>query len=260
MFTKEYSDTQMEEKIEVLSYVPGLQDSGDLETGTKTITATAEPAGLGNATYTAALALPKPSDERLIVKRICARLQVTIDAIPSGDTRLYCRVYVDEQNADHRLFDLDWNSTGIKLMALDTHSGALSTIFNLLKDGTGHTFYFFLWKAGTGAGIIISLVQLWEGVGSCSSTEPYPTIEILYHGFLSICGYVSCVGSGTPVFNVLSVGSNWFELYNIIGLDQHIRVPIILIRNNALSAKGTIATDLNYIPCIELILTISASS
>jgi hypothetical protein len=55
MFTKEYSDTQMKEKIEVLSYVPGLQDSGDLETGTKTITATAEPAGLGNATYTAAL-------------------------------------------------------------------------------------------------------------------------------------------------------------------------------------------------------------
>ena len=47
MFTKEYSDTQMKEKIEVFSYVPGLQDSGDLETGTKTITATAEPAGLG---------------------------------------------------------------------------------------------------------------------------------------------------------------------------------------------------------------------
>ena len=46
MFTKEYSDTQMKEKIEVFSYVPGLQDSGDLETGTKTITATAEPAGL----------------------------------------------------------------------------------------------------------------------------------------------------------------------------------------------------------------------
>jgi hypothetical protein len=60
--------------------------------------------------YTTALKLPKPSDDLLAVKRICARLQVTIDTIASGDTNLYCRVYVGAQNAAHRLFDLDWNS------------------------------------------------------------------------------------------------------------------------------------------------------
>ena len=231
-----------------------MQDSGDLEAGTKTITATAEASGLGNASYTVSLTLPRPTDDRLVVKRICARLQVTIDAIAGGDTDLYCRVYVDAQDTAHRLFDLDWTSTGAKLLALDTHSGALPTIFDLLKDGNSHTFYFFFWKAGTGAGITISLVQLWEGVGSCSTVEPYPTIDILHQGIMSICGYISRVGTGTPIFNLLSVGSNWFELYNISGLDQHMRVPLVLVCNNPISAKGTVATDLNYIPCIELIL------
>ena len=254
MFTKEYSDTPSKEKLEVLLYQPGLQDSGDLEPATKTIIAATEASGLGNATYGASLTLPKPSDDRLVVKRICARLQVTIDTIAGGDTDLYCRVYVDGQDANHRLFDMDWTSTGVKLTALDTHSGALSTIFNLLKDGTSHTFYFFFWKAGTGAGITISLVQLWEGVGSSTISEPYPAIDILHQGFISICGYISRVGTGTPIFNLLSVNSNWFELYYTSGLDQHIRIPLVLICNNSLSAKGTVANDLNYLPRIEMIL------
>jgi len=55
MFTKEYSDTPAKEKLEVLLYQPGLQDSGDLEASTKTITATAEASGLGNASYTVSL-------------------------------------------------------------------------------------------------------------------------------------------------------------------------------------------------------------
>jgi hypothetical protein len=254
MFTREYSDTPAKEKIEVLLYQPGLQDSGDLEPATKTITATAEASGLANATYTACLTLPKPSDDRLVVKRICARLQVTIDTIASGDTDLYCRVYVDAQDAAHRLFDLDWTSTGAKLLASDTHSGALAAIFDLLKDGNSHTFYFFFWKAGTGAGITISLVQLWEGVGSCTISEPYPALDILHQGFISICGYISRVGTGTPMFNLLSVNSDWFELYYTSGLDQHIRIPLVLIYNNSLSAKGTVANDLNYLPRVEVIV------
>lgn len=71
---------------------------------------------------TSSLTLPKPADARLVVKRICARLQVAVDTIPGGDTDLYCRVYVDAQDVNHRLFDLDWTSTGAKLHALDTHS------------------------------------------------------------------------------------------------------------------------------------------
>jgi hypothetical protein len=51
MFTKEYSDTPTKEKLEVLLYQPGLQDSGDLEPATRTITASVEASGLGNASY-----------------------------------------------------------------------------------------------------------------------------------------------------------------------------------------------------------------
>lgn len=254
MFTKEYTDTPSKEKIEVINYQPGLQTSGDLEAGTKTVNAVSEASGVGNADYSIALTLPKPSDARLIVKRICARLQATIDNIPSGDTNLYCRVYVDQQDADHRLFDMDWNTAGDKITAVDVHPDALSTVYDLLKDGSSHTFYIFFWKAGTGTGITLSLVQLWEGVGSCSDVEPFPVMDINHEGFMSMCGYISRVGTGTPVFRLLSIASIWFELYVTSGVDQHISLPFVLVKNNALSVKGTINMDLNYIPWLEIIL------
>lgn len=85
-------------------------------------------------------------------------------AIDSFDTaiHLYCRVYVDAQDADHRLFDEDWNSTGAKLDAVDTLVGTKEPIFNLLKDGSAHTFFFWVDQAND---VVISLVQLWEAVG-----------------------------------------------------------------------------------------------
>lgn len=124
----------IQEKIESISYTPGVQGSGDLEAGTRTITATVEASGLGNADYNQALTLAKPDDIRLVVKRIAARLAVTVDSFDAA-THLYCRVYVDVQDANHRLFDEDWSSAGAKLDAVDTHPGASATIFGLLKDG-----------------------------------------------------------------------------------------------------------------------------
>ena len=182
MADKFHSDTQ--ERIETLAYAAGLQDSGDLEAGTMTVTATAEASGVGNADYSHALALVKPDDARLVVKRIAARLAVTIDSFDTA-THLYCRVYVDAQDADHRLFDEDWNSTGEKLDAVDTHSAALATIFDLLKDGAAHTFYFFFWVDQPN-NAAISLVELWEGVGSCI-TNPYGEVLAISHkGVLSL--------------------------------------------------------------------------
>jgi hypothetical protein len=150
------------EHIEKLSYTPGPQDSGDLEAATRTVTAAAEATGPGNADYSRALTLAKPTDARLTVQRIAARLAVTIDSMTAG--QLNCRVYVDAQDADHRLLDVSWTGAGAKLAVVDTHSGNLATIFNLLKDGASHTFYFFFW-VNTG-NAVISLCQLWEGVGT----------------------------------------------------------------------------------------------
>jgi len=254
MFTKEYSDTNAKEKLEVLLYQPGLQDTGDLEAGVRTINVTAEPSGLGNATYTAALTLPKPADSRLVVKRICARLQVTIDTIASGDADLFCRVYVDTQDAAHRLFDMDWNSTGIKLIAVDTCDAALSPIFSLLKDGASHTFYFFFWKAGTGAGVTVSLAELWEGVGSKITGAGTPCLGIIYSGFLS--GFMACnkVGSGSPSLRLCPGNQDTTYLWYLVTTGSESPISLTMGDNFGIAINTSNDTDLAYLVRIMLTL------
>ena len=256
MFDKEYSDTAVKEKVELISYQPGLQDSSDLEAETRTITATAEASGLAYADYSASLTLSKPADARLVVKRICARLQVTIDTIPGGDTDLYCRVYVDAQVAANRLFDLSWNSTGAKLSAVDTHSAGLSTIFDLLKDGSSHTFYFFFWKAGTGTGIVVSLVQLWESVGSCTTQQPLGAcLQLDFKGAVALSGYVTRTGTGTPFLAILQTANGWLEYYTVSGVDAHIAgVHSLLWYDFQIGVGGTVATDINRPMTLEFVL------
>jgi hypothetical protein len=82
MADKHHSDTQ--EKIESIRYNPGLLDSGDLEPGTRNITATSEASGLANADYSKVLGLAMPGDARLAVKRICCRLNEVAPIIRTG--------------------------------------------------------------------------------------------------------------------------------------------------------------------------------
>jgi hypothetical protein len=96
MADKEHSDTQ--EKIELLSYGPGLLDTGDLEAGTHTIVPTARPA-IASAQYSSSLALSKPSDARLIVKWVAARLNVNIAGLGTATT-VNCSVRVDVDDID----------------------------------------------------------------------------------------------------------------------------------------------------------------
>ena len=248
------------EKIESLTYIPGLQDTTDLEPATKTITATLEASGLANADYNKALTLPKPEDKRLVVKRIVARLQVTIDTIPTGDTNLYCRVYVDAQDADHLLFDKDWTTTGDQLDAVDTHSEAKATIFNLLKDGASHTFYFFFWKAGTGTGIVISLVQLWDGVGSCDS--PWYTagkcLDLTFEGSVLYLIVPDLVGTGSPTTAPFEKGYDLGDasFQRSSGyINEPIPSKIVLCKDGvSVSTGGSVSTDLNCITSFIFIL------
>lgn len=181
------------EHIELLRYAPGLKDSGDLEAATRTITATAEATGVGNADYSAALTLPAPSDSRLSLLRIAARLAVTLDSMTAGT--LCARVYVDAQDANHRLFDLSWASIGAKLAVVDTHSGNLATIFSLLKDGAAHTFYFFFWVDAGNA--VISLCQLWEAVGTTSGTGwGQDVMKLVHTGTIQVSFIASRTGTG----------------------------------------------------------------
>lgn len=208
MTDKYHSDTQG--KMESLSYLPGLPDSGDLETGTRTITAIAEAAGISNADYNAVLTLSQPSDARITVLRIATRLAVTIDSMTAG--QINCRAYVDSQDAEHRLFDTSWVNARAKLIAVDTHSGNLAAIFNLLKDGLNHTFSFFFWVDAGSA--VISLCQLWEGVGTCDTG--WWGVDILtlgYTGLVSTSSRLAVQGTGS-LTHWLSDG--WFSQHNFI--------------------------------------------
>lgn len=196
-------------RVETISYSPGMQDTGDLEAATATITATSEGSGLVNADYSAALTLKRPSDARLEVKRIAARLAVTVDSMTAG--HLYCRVYVDQQDAEHLLFDEDWTGAGARLDATDTHQSGKAAIFSLLADGSAHTFYFFFWVDAGSA--VISLVQLWEGAGTCSTSTmgaPDTLVMTLDHpGPAQAAGYLRRAGTGTATMRLYGVSDDY---------------------------------------------------
>jgi hypothetical protein len=177
MATKVHTDRRP--GFESIYYFPDLKNSGDLETATKTVNTVAEASGTGNADYSVVMTLVKPDDARLQVLRIGARLSVTIDSLNAGSSRCYCRVYVDIQDANHLLFDLDFTTAANQLNAVTAHEANKATIYNLLKDGTAHTFYFFLWVNSGNA--VLSLVQLWEGIGGNDGGYVYPVALRLTH-------------------------------------------------------------------------------
>lgn len=245
MTDRYHSDTQ--EKTLELQYSPGVLDSGELEPSTSTITATAEASGLGNADYSKSLTLSSP-DGLLTVLRVASRLAVTIDSMTAG--HLYCRVYVDVQDAGHLLFDEDWTSVGSKLDAVDTHSGSLATVFDLLRDGGAHTFYFFLWVDAGNA--VVSSVELWAGIGSCS-TGWWPAascLQINHQGLASYYHYITRIGTGTAGSRIVFSGDNAY----LISPGSEYGHPCLLLSNHELWVNGTVATDLNYLSKMRLVL------
>jgi len=206
MADKRHSDSQS--IIEALEYNPDVQDTEDLEGATNTIAATSEASGVGSADYSKAKTLPIPDDVRMKIKRIGTRLQVTIDS-DDGTQDLHCRVYVDAQDADHMLFDQTWTDVPpvTQIAVQDCFVGTKETIFDLLKDGNAHTFYFFFWSPGNHSPVI-SLVQLEFGVGSTGTHEEI-CFTVEHEGFFQLGHWMCHQGSGTSrtdISNALSHG------------------------------------------------------
>ena len=252
MADKYHSDTQ--NKIETITYEPNLQDSGDLEAATKTITATSEASGLGSADYSKALTLPKPDDARLVVEEIASRLAVTIDSF-NGAGHLYCRVYVDDQDAEHKLFDEDWTSIGAKLDGTWKTSG---TLFDLLTDGSAHTFYFFLWVDAGNA--VISAVQLWEGVGNADENNLRKVITLNHCGFVQAGFRAACVGTGQVWLAVNSgatpagMGDDYYSVTNTS--PRSVNYPTLWLVGDKLefNLHSPVQADLVYIRYVDFYL------
>lgn len=241
----------IQEKIGSVIYTPELQDTADLETGTHTIVPTARPA-IAAAQYSKTLTLPKPDNARLVVKRIAARLSVNTAGLGTA-THVYCSVRVDVDDTDHELFSEDWESTGAKLDAVDTHSAAKSTILNLLKDGAAHTFYFLFW-ADVANQATIDVVQLWEGVGICSTS--LAVIMPLDHvGFLnlSLIFYRKGTGSRDARLAMKTDSSYIHYVDTTTGNEFHYKA-ILCDGQLGLVMKASVATDLFYVYGIHAVL------
>jgi len=244
---------------ETIIYSPALNDTTDLEAATKTITATEEATGTGNADYTAALTLKIPSDTRMAIKRIATRLSVTIDS-DDGTHDLKCRVYVDEQDANHMLFDLSYTSTGNQLSVQDCLTGTKETIFNLLKDGNAHTFYFFFWSPGEHAPVI-SVCQLWEAVGSSSVTWGIvEALRITHTGFLQVSGYFQRTGSGNGTIAIVpevsgsTIDARVLDTTSTAAKISSTPVQLLSKTDIGLLFGGSVATDINWIDTIFVVL------
>ena len=245
------------EKIEQLAYSPGMQGTGDLEAATKTITATSEASGTGNADYSSALTLPKPDDARIEVLRIATRLATTIDSMTAG--QLNCRIYVDQQDTAHRLFDINWSSTGSKLDTADVTSG---TIFDLLADGSAHTFYFFFWVDAGNA--VLSVVRLKMSVGAANQTGwAVEVLKINHSGSLMILCDTRREGTGSFELRFMSPAGSTGEQYCVYkktgggASSLYGREAGVLLSATDTSIRftnPTVLTDLCYVMYLGVIL------
>ena len=190
-----------QETVEYLSYIPTCPATGDLEAGTHTIVPTSRPA-IGSAQYSKALTLPKSDGVKQEMRNIASRLNVNITGLGTA-THVYLSVRVDVDDADHELFSEDWTSTGSKLDGVNKSSGVL---FDLLKDGSAHTFYFLFW-ADVASQATIDLVQLWEGVGNYGSSA-VEVLRINHDGFLSYDLYAERIGTGSINYQFMPKGWN----------------------------------------------------
>lgn len=234
------------ETYELITLAATLQDTGDLEAATKTITATAEPAA---DDYSAALTLPVPSDARLALTRLGTRLAVTLDSLNAGATHCYVRVYVDTINANNLLYDLDLAAPAATLNVQQLLVGTKDTIFNLLKGGSAHTFKVRMWVDQGNA--VISLVNLWEAVGAVGAASALSCMTLTHVGQFQVSIGFSRVGTGTMTLKASPTASAFY------GPSLTTAITSIILFSPGTTTfpiTGTVATDLNYLTAVQLVL------
>ena len=238
MTDKYHSDTQ--EKIETIVYNPGLQDSGDLEPGTKTITATSKPLVVD---YTANLTTPNVPDTRVVVRRLCQRLNIHIDSFGGAQpaTKLNYSIVV---NAIERATGEFNGVNADNLISWDVTEGQ----FNL---GSANTIEVFLWVDNGNA--VISVCQLWQGVGTCTTGWSSFPFEVKHSGLAQVSTNFSRIGSGSVGCHLMSLGTSSAMSESLQG---DISSKISIVNGSfAIRLKGSVVTDLNYVSVFNLVLS-----
>lgn len=169
---KYHSDTQP--RIESITYTPGIQESGDLESATKNIIALTEP---GSPDYSTTMLVPTPDDDRLQVLRLAVRLQVTVDSWMGGGTILNYRIQRNGISVGTGTLT-NTGATGDLIIAHDITEPA--------GNLTGPSSYdIYLW-VDTGD-CVISGVKAWGGVGTNIVNPGNPFISCILLVFSGFC-------------------------------------------------------------------------
>jgi hypothetical protein len=234
MTNKYHSDTQ--EKIDTIIYTPSLQDSGNLVTDTDVITATSKPA---TADYSADLITSNPSDFRLKVRRLCQRINIHIDSF-QGDPAATKLCYSIEVNGIERASGEFTAAGADNPVAWDLTDEQ----FNL---GNANTIEVFLWiDRGTAE---ISVVELWQGVGTCTTGWSSFPIEVDHKGLAQVSANFTRIGTGNPGLHLLPLGSSTSISES---LQNDISSKLSIFNNATFRLRGTISTDINYLNIINI--------
>jgi hypothetical protein len=148
------------------------------------------------------------------------------------------------------LFDLTYASTGNQLSVQDCLTGIKETIFNLLKDGTEHTFYFFFWSPGNHSPVI-SVCQLWEAVGQSGTSYNRECLGLTHTGYCDIAGECYKVGTSDPPAIRLFILSTYYA-YNVASTE--IKPGLHIVINPTLSLRASVSTDMVYLNRLGVVL------
>ena len=237
MANKYHSDTQ--QKTETIIYSPALKDSGNLAEVTGTITATSKPE---IADYTASLTTPGPSDTGLKVCRLCQRLNIHIDSF-GGDPAATKLFYSIEVNGTERSGGEFISDGADNLISWDLTEGQ----FNL---GEANVIDIFLWVDDGSADI--SVVQMWQGVGTCTTGWSSFPLEVTHKGLAQVSANFTRLGSGNAGCHLMALGTS-ASMSESLQCDISSKLSIVN-GTFAIRMKGSIATDLNYIQTFNISL------
>ena len=235
MTNKYHSDTQ--EKIDTIIYIPSIQDSANLVIDTDVITSTSK---AETADYSTDLTTPTPSDSRLKVRRLCQRLNIHIDSF-DGEPAATKLCYSIEVNGIER-------ASGEFTAADADNPIAWDLTDEQFNFETANTIDVFLWVDRGSAEI--SVAQLWQGVGTCTTGWSSFPLEINHKGLAQISAHFTRVGSGTAGVHLLPLGAS-ASMSEAIQSDISSKLSIFS-GNAILRLRGTITTDLNYLNVINI--------
>lgn len=229
----------IQEGADFLDYQPLLQDSGDLEEATNTITVTAKPE---TPDYTHSFTLAMPSDARMALENVGVRLAIHIDSINSPATMLN---YDVEINGVSRISG-SFTATGDNLDGVNLEGTAIAF------DGS-YEVKVCLWVDANGAGgATVSLVEAWLAVG-VYGTDVREILSITHWGLAQLGKHSPLVVGSGAVNGFLFLKPGEEAGLGEYQIDWNQKL-VLLAGKHYISLYGTVDTDLLYIRAFPVML------